>query len=103
MFVAVLTDLSKTFHFISHNLLIAKLSAYGFDRKSLIFTLVYLKSKKQETRNGLAFSNYLNILFGLPNGSILGPIFFIIFMSDLLYIYNNLDYASYVQDTTPYV
>ena len=42
-------------------------------------------------------------MFGLPKGSILVPISFFIFLSDLFYIYNNLDYASYANDTTPYV
>ena len=103
IFTAVLTDLSKAFGCIPHNLLIAKLSAYGFDRKSLIFISAYLKIRKHKTRIGSAFSDYLNILFGVPQGSILGPILFIIFLSDLTYIYNGLDYVSYADDTTPYV
>ena len=67
MFAAALTDLSKVFDCIPHNLLIylAK-SAYGFDRKSLIFISAYLKSRKQRTRIGPALSDYLNILFGVP-------------------------------------
>ena len=102
VFAAVLTDLSKAFDCIPHNLLIAKLSPDGFDRKSLIFIPTYLKSRKQKTRIGSAFSDYLNILFGVPQGSILGSILFIIFLSDLFYIYNDLDYASYADDTAPY-
>ena len=94
---AVLTDLSKAFDCTLHNLLIAKLSAYGFDRKSLIFISAYLKSRKQKTRIGSAFSDYLNILFDVPRGSIL----FIIFLSHLFYIYNDLDYASYTDHTSP--
>ena len=103
IFAAVLTDLSKGFDCIPDNLLIAKLSAYDFDRKSLMFILAYLKSRKQRTRIGLAFSDYLNILFGVLQGSILGPILFIILLSDFFYIYNDLDYASYADDTTLYV
>ena len=48
-------------------------------------------------------SDYLNILFGVLQGSILGPILFIIFLSDLFYFYNDLDNANYADDTTPYV
>ena len=102
IFAAVLTDLSKAFDCIPQSLLIAKLSAYGFDRKSLFFISAYLESRKQKTRIGSPFSDYLNILFGVSQGSILGPILFIIFLADLFYIYNRLDYASYADDTTPY-
>ena len=66
IFAAVFSDLSKAFDCIPHNLLIAKLNAYGFDRKSLIFISTYPKSRKQKTRIGSAFSGYLNILFGVP-------------------------------------
>ena len=61
IFAAVIADLAKAFDYISHNLLIAKLSAYGFDRKSMMLTSVYLKSRKQSTRIGSAFSDYLNL------------------------------------------
>ena len=68
-----------------------------------MFILAYLKRRKQRTRIGSAFSDYLNVLFGVPQGSILVPILFIIFLSDLFYIYNDLDYANYADDTTTYV
>ena len=65
-FAAVLNDLSKALDCNSQNLLTAKPSDYGFYRKSLIFILAYLKCRKQKTRIGLAFSDYLNILCGVP-------------------------------------
>ena len=68
---------------VPHNLLKAKLSAYGFDKKSLMFISAYLKSRKQRTSIGSTFSDLLNILFGVPLGSILGPILFIVFLSGL--------------------
>ena len=69
----------------------------------MIFISTYLKYRKQKTRIGSAFIDYLNILFGVPEGSILGPILLIIFLSDLFYIYNDFDSASYTDDTIPYV
>ena len=68
---------------VPHNLLKTKLSAYGFDKKSLMLISAYLKSRKQRTSIGSTFSDLLNILFGVPLGSILGPILFIVFLSGL--------------------
>ena len=68
---------------VPHNLLKAKLSAYGFDKKSLMLISAYLKSRKQRTSIGSTFSDLLNILSGVPLGSILGPILFIVFLSGL--------------------
>ena len=68
VFEAVFLDLSKAFDCISHESLIAKLSAYGFDIKSLNFILAYFTSQKQKAKIGFSFINFLNILFGLPQG-----------------------------------
>ena len=102
VFAAVLTDLSKAFDCIPHQLLIAKLSAYGFDKKSIAFISACLKNRKQKTKIGSIFSECLNILFGVPQSSILELLLFLIFIADLFYLNNDLDFASYANDTTPY-
>ena len=86
----------------SHELLIAKLNAYGFDIKSLNFILAYFTNRKQKTKIGSSFSDFLNILFGVPQGSILGPLLFIIYICDLFMEYDPIEFASYADDTTPY-
>ena len=55
IFAAVFTDLSKAFGCISHELLIAKLNAYGFDIKSLNFILAYFTNRKQKNKDRLQF------------------------------------------------
>ena len=94
VFAGVLTDLSKAFDFIPHQLLIAKLSAYVFNVKS---------KTKNKTKIWSTFSEFLNILFGVPEGSILGPLLHLIFIADLFYLNYDLDFASYADRKTPYI
>ena len=72
---AVLTDLSKAFDCIAHDLLIAKLAAYGFSGTALRYVYSYLSNRKQCVRINDTYSNYQKIISGVPQGSILRPIF----------------------------
>ena len=76
-------DLSKAFDCIPHDLLIAKLHAYGFSFETLTFLNSYLRNCKQCVKINNICSNFLKILSGVPQGSILGPILFNIFLNDL--------------------
>ena len=92
-----------SFYYIPHQLLIAKLSVYGFDMKSIAIISGYLKSQKQKTKIESNFSEYLNILFGVPKGSLFGPLLFLIFIADRFYLNYNLDSASYADDATRHI
>ena len=84
-FGALLTDLSKAFDCISHELLIAKLHAYGFDKRSLVLIYNYLSNRKQRVKVNDSHSSWSEILFGVPQGSILGLLLFSIFICDICF------------------
>ena len=73
---ALLTDLSKAFDCLLHDVLTAKLAAYGFDYDSLVFIQSYLSERQRSTKVNNAYNIYSDILYGVPQGSILGPLFF---------------------------
>ena len=68
-FGALLTDLSKAFDCLDHELLIAKLHAYGFSMSALGLISNYLSDRKQRTRINSTYSSWSKVLFGVPQGS----------------------------------
>ena len=93
-------DLPKAFDCIPHDLLIAKLHAYGFSFETLTFLNSYLRNRKQCVKINNICSDFLKILSGVPQGSILGPILFNIFLNDLFLCLKKTDLHNVADDNT---
>ena len=83
---AVLMDLSIAFDTLNHNLLVAKLHAYGFSEDSLQLIKSYLTNRWQRTKINASFSNWTELLLRVPRGSVLGSLLFNIYINDLFYV-----------------
>ena len=102
VFGTLLTDLSKAFDRLSHELIIAKLNAYGFSLSALKLSHNYLPNRQQRTKINQSYSTWKDILFGVAQGSILGPILFNIFISDHFLVVKDVNFSSYADDNTIY-
>ena len=98
--IAIFLDLSKAFDTLDHKILLYKLNYYGITNTELQWFSSYLTNRSQYVEFNNAKSNMLNITTGVPQGSILGPLLFLIYVNDINHTTSYFKFIMYADDTT---
>ena len=95
-------DLSQAFDTINHSLLWAKLKAYALSNQALSLLQSYLSNRFQRSIINGSFSSWNEVITGVPQGSILGPLLFNIFLNDIFLFISKCQLCNYADDKTLY-
>ena len=95
-------DLKKAFDTVDHKILLQKLNMYGLDYHSLCWFENYLNGRTQCTKVNNTLSNYLPITCRVPQRPILGPLMFILYISDVDKVISDCSISLYADDTALY-
>ena len=96
---AVAIDLSKAFDSVCHSLLLAKLKAFGFSNTGIELMSAYLRGRRQRVKLDGVYSEWRTVRTGVPQGSLLGPLMFNMYMNDRNYFVGNTSLRLYADDT----
>ena len=95
-------DLSKAFDSLNNELLLAKLEAYDLDNNAVSFMRSYLTNRLQRCKINNSFSEWAKTSSAVPQGSVLGPLFFNIFINDIFLFLQKCDLVNHADDSTIY-
>ena len=101
--IAVFIDAMKAFDTVNHQILLKKLKKYGIDGNLLRWIEGYLTDRKQCTIANNIVSSNENIVCGVPQGSVLGPLLFLIYINDISSVIRNSKISMYADDTVVYI
>lgn len=101
--IAVFLDFQRAFETIHRKRLVEKLCKYGVKETELSWFKSYLSNRTQRTKIGNVFSNIEQTTFGVPQGTILGPLLFLIYINDISCIMNNSTLSLFADDALMFV